>query len=67
LKESLGTSSDLLARFTEAVFREVGKPEANRFRDVWIRSLPYRGKEPIEVKVTVRSLAKELTSKFHAP
>src|SRR5438309_374655 len=60
LKESLGTSSDLLARFTEAVFRGFEKPGTNTFRDVWLRSLTYRGKEPIEVKVPVRSLAKEL-------
>lgn len=60
LKQSLGSSSDLLARLTETVSRDFGKAEANRFRNVCIHSTPYRGKEPVEVKIPVRSLAKEL-------
>ncbi|MBV8706789.1 MAG: hypothetical protein JO182_13110 [Acidobacteriaceae bacterium] len=60
LKHSLGSSSDLLARFTETVFRDFGKAEVSEFRNVRIHSTPFSGKEPVEVKIPVRSLAKEL-------
>jgi hypothetical protein len=57
LKQSLGSSSDVLARFTETIFH---KTDAFQLRNVSIRSVPFAGKEPVEVKVPVRSLAKEL-------
>jgi hypothetical protein len=60
LKETLGSSSDLLARFTEAVFQEIDGAESERPRNVCIQSRPRQGKDPLELKIPVRSLAKEL-------
>jgi hypothetical protein len=72
LKESLGTSTEVLARFTQALSgsqKEVGRlrgrppgcptvPAGSRY--VWLRSIPARGREPIEVRIPLGSLAKEL-------
>src|SRR5437016_5424266 len=60
LKESLGTSTEMLARFTRALSNTWKKEEPTRFRYVWIRSRPASGGEPIEVRVPLRNLAKEL-------
>src|SRR6267154_2277912 len=40
LKESLGSSSDLLARFTEALLLNLGKVEMKDLRDMCLRSRP---------------------------
>lgn len=60
LKESLGTSSELLARFTEAFSRELGDQEPGKLQYVWLRSRPPRGQETIEVRIPLRNLAREL-------
>jgi hypothetical protein len=60
LKESLGTSSELLARFTEALSRDLRDDEPTHVRYVWLRSRPARGRETIEVRVPLGNLAKEL-------
>jgi hypothetical protein len=60
LKESLGTSTELLARFTEALSSDLKKKEANRLRYIWLRSLPATGQEPIEVRIPVGNLARQL-------
>lgn len=57
LKQSLGSSSNLLARFTKIIFH---KTDASQCRNVRIRSVPFAGREPVEVKIPVRSLAQEL-------
>src|SRR5260370_17334391 len=47
LKESLGTSTELLAPFTEALSRDLRDEEPTKLRYVWLRSRPPRGQEPI--------------------
>ncbi len=60
LKESLGTSTEVLARFTEALSRNLREQEPRKSRYMWLRSRPARGQEPIEVRIPLRELAKEL-------
>ena len=60
LKESLGSSSDLLARFTEALSQNLGKIETKDLRDICLRSRPLNGTDAVEIKIPVRSLAREL-------
>jgi hypothetical protein len=60
LKESLGSSSDLLARFTEALSEDLGKAETKDLRDIYLRSRPLNGTDAVEIKIPVRSLAREL-------
>ena len=60
MKESLGTSTELLARFTEALSNNLKQEEPSKLRYVWLRSRPARGQEPIEIRIPLRNLAKEL-------
>jgi hypothetical protein len=60
LKESLGTSTEFLARFTDALSHNLRTEESTKARYVWLRSRPARGQETIEVRIPLRSLAKEL-------
>jgi hypothetical protein len=60
LKESLGSSSDLLARFTEALSENLDKTEMSDLGDICIRSRPLNGTDAVEIKIPVRSLAREL-------
>ncbi len=60
LKECLGSSSDLLARFTDALSQNLGKAEAKDLRDMCLRSRPVNGTDAVEIKVPVRSLVREL-------
>jgi hypothetical protein len=60
LKESLGSSSDLLARFTEVFSQSLGKAEIMDLRDICLRSRPLNGTDAVEIKIPVRSLAREL-------
>jgi len=60
LKELLGTSTDVLARFTQAISKSLKEEKPSRFRYVWIRSRPATGGEAIEVRIPLRKLAKEL-------
>ena len=64
LKDSLGTSSELLARFTEAFSQSVDKVEAAALRDICLRSRPFNGTDAVEIKIPVRSLARELESQI---
>lgn len=64
LKESLGTSTELLARFTEALSSDLKANEARRLRYIWLRSLPARGQEPVEVRIPVGSLAKQVEERL---
>ena len=59
LKETLGSSSDLLARFTEALSKNLDKSKSD-FRDIRLRSRPLDGGDAVEVKIPFRSLAREL-------
>ncbi len=59
LKESLGTSTEVLALFAHALSNLKDK-DVTRLRYLSLRSLPTRGREPIEVRIPLRELAKEL-------
>lgn len=60
LKESLGSSSDLLARFTEALSQNLDRTEMSDLGDIFLRSRPLNGTDAVEIKIPVRSLAREL-------
>ena len=60
LKETLGSSSDLLAKFTEAFSKNFGKASLGELGDICIRSRPLNGTTAVEIKIPVRSLAREL-------
>ena len=60
LKESLGSSSDLLARFTDALSKSLDKASPGNLTDVCLRSRPINGTDAVEIKIPVRSLAREL-------
>ena len=60
LKESLGTSTEVLARFMQALSINLRKAQMKRLRYLWLRSLPARGRQPVEVRIPVRELADEI-------
>ena len=60
LKETLGSSSDLLARFTEAFSKNLGKASLGELGDICLRSRPLNGTDAVEIKIPVRSLVREL-------
>jgi hypothetical protein len=60
LKETLGSSSDLLARFTEAFSKNLGKAKMGDLADICLRSRPLNGTDAVEIKIPLRSLAREL-------
>src|SRR5215470_9432636 len=43
LKESLGSSSDLLARFTEVLSQKLDKADTGTLEDICLRSRPFNG------------------------
>ena len=61
LKQTLGSSSDLLARFTKAFSKNLGKAKKmGDGGDICLRSRPLNGTSAVEIKIPVRSLAREL-------
>ena len=60
LKETLGSSSDLLAKFTEVFSKNLGKATMGELGDVCLRSRPVNGTDAVEIKIPVRALAQEL-------
>lgn len=60
LKDSLGSSSDLLARFATALSQNLTSGKLSGLRDVSLRSRPASGKDAVEIKIPLRSLAMEL-------
>jgi hypothetical protein len=60
LKESLGSSSDLLARFTEALSQSLDRAKMSDLGDICLRSRPLNGTDAVEIRIPVRSLAREL-------
>ena len=64
LKESLGSSSDLLARFTEALSQNLDRTEMSDLGDICLRSRPLNGTDAVEIKIPVRSLARELADQL---
>ena len=63
LKESLGTSTEVLALFTRAL-SNLKDEDVTSVRYLTLRSLPARGLEPIEVRIPLRDLAKELNEQL---
>ena len=63
LKQSLGTSTEVLALFARAVSRLNDKDVAT-VRYLSLRSRPATGREPIEVRIPLRDLAKELNERL---
>lgn len=64
LKESLGTSVPLLARFTKAIFKDVRKSKPGRYSNISILSRPIRGKEGVKIEIPLQVLAKELEAQL---
>src|ERR1700675_1891888 len=64
LKESLGTSIEVLARFTQALSSNLKEEQMTRTRYVWLRSRPARSRESIEIRIPLRELAKELDERL---
>ncbi|HET8887390.1 MAG TPA: hypothetical protein VFQ41_00700 [Candidatus Angelobacter sp.] len=60
LKDSLGSSSDLLARFTTAVSQNLSSGKLSELKDVSLRSRPASGKDAVEIRIPLRSLGLEL-------
>jgi hypothetical protein len=60
LKQSLGSSSEILARFTEALPQELSKFKSSSLTDICLRSRPASSTDAVEIRIPVRSLAEEL-------
>ncbi len=65
LKDSLGASTDVLALFARAV-SSVSDEHVSTARYLSLRSRPAKGREPIEVRIPLRDLAKELNEQLPA-
>jgi hypothetical protein len=66
LKESLGTSVPLLARFTKEIFKDMPVSKRGQARNISILSRPLRGKRPVRIEVPVQALAAELEAQIPA-
>jgi len=64
LKESLGSSSDLLARFTETLSQDLGKGKIKDLKDICLRSRPLHGTDAVEIKIPIRSLVQQLEDRL---
>ena len=64
LKESLGASTQMLARFTDALFRSASKPQpglARRKRtSVTLLSRPSAEEDPVEIRVPLAAIARSI-------
>ncbi len=60
LKESLGTPTRLLRKFTSALFRDSRRALTGSFQTVRVLSRPRRGQTAIEISIPMVSLAREL-------
>lgn len=59
LKQSLGSSTDVLARFERAL-SGLSDKDITKNRYLSIRSRPAKGREPVEVRIPIGELMKEL-------
>jgi hypothetical protein len=64
LKESLGTSVPLLARFNKEIFKVPRNSKAGRISNVSILSRPVRGTETVRIEVPLKALAAELEARL---
>jgi hypothetical protein len=60
LKESLRSSSELLSLFTDTLSRTITNEGPKAYRFISLRSLPPRGQRPIEIRIPLGSLAREV-------
>ena len=60
LRESLGSSSELLSLFTGALSQSLGESDPGKRVHVSLRSRPVRGAQSVEIKIPIGSLAREL-------
>jgi len=65
MKDSLGTSTDVLARFARAL-SGLSEERVSRARYLSLRSRPATGREPIEIRIPIRELANELNQQLPA-
>jgi len=61
LKESLGASTQVLARFTDALFEN---PVRRGRSSVTLLSRPRAGEQPVEIRVPLGSLAREINQRL---
>jgi hypothetical protein len=66
LKESLGTSVPLLARFTKEIFKNMPVAKSGQARNISILSRPLRGKKPVRIEIPLQALAAELAAQLPA-
>ena len=66
LKESLGSSSDLLSRFTATLSQDLTRSKLSELKDVSLRSRPASGKDAVEIKIPA-SFARNGVGKAVAP
>ena len=64
LKESLGSSSELVSVFTQMLSQSIGEGDPRKRRFVSLRSRPALGTQSIEIKIPVGNLARELEEQF---
>jgi hypothetical protein len=64
LRETLGSSSDLLAGFTQAFSKNLGEVKMGDLGDICLRSRPLNGATAVEIRIPVRSLARELEGRL---
>jgi hypothetical protein len=64
LKESLGSSSELVSVFTQMLSKSIGEGDPRKRRSVSLRSRPALGTQSIEIKVPIGNLARELEEQF---
>jgi hypothetical protein len=64
LKESLGSSSELVSVFTQMLSHSIGESDPRKRRFVSLRSRPALGTQSIEIKIPIGSLARELEEQF---
>jgi hypothetical protein len=67
LKESLGTSVPLLARFIREIFKDALQSKSGTFSNVSILSRPAKGKEAVRIEIPLQALAKELEAQLPGP
>ncbi len=60
LKDCLGSSSDLLAKFTTALSQNLSSNKLSELKDVSLSSRPASGTDAVEIRIPLRSLAMEL-------
>jgi hypothetical protein len=63
LKESLGTSTEVLALFARAM-SNLKDEDVTNVRYLLLRSRPARGREAVEVRIPLRDLARELNEQL---